>query len=105
MSRTNTDWRAIRQWRDRQRYRRAGAILEAAKGGNPFKHERHYTVGLNAKAGDVKVYGPDGALREVVSVADWRRRYGDPFKRSRRREDDGETQRTAEPGEGQEDTP
>ena len=93
MSRTNTDWRAMKQWRDRPRYRRAGAIREQAAGG--------------AQATDVKVYGPDGALREVVSAAEWRRRHGDPFKQPRRREEeeDGETQRTAEPGEGQEDAP
>ena len=60
----------------------------------------------SAQATDVKVYGPDGALREVVSAAEWRRRHGDRFRaRKRKEEDDGETQRTAEPGEGQEDAP
>ena len=59
-----------------------------------------------AQATDVKVYGPDGALREVVSAAEWRRRHGDRFRaRKRKEEDDGETQRTAEPGEGQEGAP
>ena len=60
----------------------------------------------NQDWGDVKVYGPDGALREVVSAAEWRRRHGDRFRaRKRKEEDDGETQRTAEPGEGQEGAP
>ena len=77
--RTSREWRALRQWQDRKRYRAAGAVIEDANGGDPFKQWGHYAVGISARAGDVKVYGPDGTLREIVSAADWRKRHGDPF--------------------------
>mgnify|MGYP001560799534 FL=1 len=102
--RTAKEWRIYRQWKERQRYRRAGAILEDAAGGNPFKQWGHYPVGISAVAGAVKVYGPDGTLREIVSAAEWRRRHGDPFAQVRRR-DHGEAEGTADPGEGEEDAP
>lgn len=86
--RTSREWRALRQWQERKRYRAAGAIVEDATGGDPFKRWGHYPVGISALAGDVKVYDRDGILRKVVTAAEWRKRHGDPFKNQRREVDD-----------------
>ena len=74
---TNTDWKAIHQSLDRQLYRRAAAAVEKP---SPFilRPVVAMAEGLQQIA-PVRVYGPDGRLREVVSAAEWRRRHGDPF--------------------------
>ena len=89
--RTSKQWKAAYQSIDRQNFRRAGIPLEEAKNKRaPFASAFTPFVATGAGMAPVKVYGPDGALREVVSAAEWRKRHGDPFKDRVKEADDGE---------------
>ena len=82
---TGVEWRVIHQSIDRMKYRQAGAILEAARN-RPDTFAVYPDVPrLHEGVAPVKVYHPDGTLKEVVPAQQWRRRYGNPFGRRVRR--------------------
>ena len=46
-----------------------------------------FLSGVGAAVAPVKVYAPNGTLKEVVSAEEWRRRHGDPFREHKPEED------------------
>ena len=86
-------WKAVYESIDRMNDPRAGAVLTDAKRKHlaPFTSAFTPFVATGAGMAPVKVYGPDGRLREVVSAAEWRKRHGHPFKdRGKEAHDAGE---------------
>lgn len=47
-----------------------------------------FLPGAGPTVAPVKVYAPDGTLKEVVSAQEWRRRHGNPLKQRRRIEEE-----------------
>src|SRR3990167_2560323 len=54
-----------------------------------------FLPGAGPTVAPVKVYAPDGTLKEVVSAEDWRRRHGNPFTQPEEDEGDATTLRNA----------
>ena len=50
-----------------------------------------FLPGAGPTVAPVKVYAPDGTLKEVVSAEDWRRRHGNPFTQPEEDEGDATT--------------
>ena len=53
----------------------------------PWAPIRPFLPGTGPTVAPVKVYAPDGTLKEVVSAAEWRRRHGNPFRERKPEED------------------
>lgn len=53
----------------------------------PWAPIRPFLPGAGPTVAPVKVYAPDGTLKEVVPAEEWRRRHGDPFRQRREEED------------------
>lgn len=86
--RTAKQWKAAYQSLDRKTYWRAG-VARGAKPRTTFASSFVPFVATGTGMAPVKIYGPDGKLREVVSAAEWRKRHGDPFKTQSKEAEDG----------------
>ena len=86
--------KAFRQHGQRSGYAVASAVMNehlirtkrrrvwgAGAGHSPF------LPGAGPTVAPVKVYAPDGTLKEVVSAEEWRKRHGSPFGRMKESED------------------
>ena len=97
MSRTNTEWRAVKESFDRLKYRHATEAVHAARKSRDLglAYAMHFQPpGIGEPVGPVTVYNPDGTVREILSATEWRRRHGNPFreKKSTEETDDASTQ-------------
>lgn len=77
--RTAKQWKAAHESLDRKNYWRAG-VARGAKSRTTFASSFTPFVATGAGMAPVKVYGPDGTLKEIVTAKEWRIRHGDPFK-------------------------
>lgn len=55
----------------------------------PYAPLHPFLPGAGPTVAPVRVYAPDGTLREEVPAQEWRRRHGNPFRRKRSQEEDG----------------
>ena len=80
---SSTEWKAVKQSYERLKLKTAGSTLE-----RPFAMVGlldPVLPGIGQHAGPVRVYRPDGTLKEEMSATEWRRRHGNPFRKARER--------------------